>query len=1285
MRTIIYRLLTVIFLIIGCCFRAYSQTNASDVAYDRGVDLYGMRKYAEAIPFFQKADSLEKLDRLDEGSYSLYPMLWVANCYYKLGNVEKAREIEPYSYMLTPVDRKLTLTSDSLADIGYRLMQEGDLENALDVLGRCGEIEKSILGADAYYYANTLSMMAECYMGLGDYERAFLTTSDALKIYRYNAYDVGVAHCYELLGQICYMGDEGYERAYGYYQLAYDKYNSAGYVTESIYSLMGTASCKNAMEEQNDAYKICLEAQEMAEKDSTFMNTPGSYADLLYILMQSEYGLMMYEDAFKHSCEAKQRYEENIDEIDYGSYLHNELHRTYLSQYVSDCSHEEILREAHSIIANSEYIDNAPVWICTTVERLYYRCNPDNIEIEQRIALQRRLMKEIEDIEGYKSASYLEVLADIFNEINWDLSNTKGIVSLYYEIEPIRHEIKEMQLFDQVVLIRNIATVEHGMLNDPQKAITTLRDGIDLLKNNGWQYSLPYCQLLNCIAQVYTFVSEYYSAFEHLQEAMEVYATIEENYKEYDVYRSNEYFATLEQLITYYGSMGDYTRADECFEKIKEFDPDVCDKNTVLFVYQLSAIMRSSQTDEEKLNEMGRVCRQYLSVIEQSKGKDNMDYYTVSLYYSFVLIGLGQTEQADKLMASVQMYMSSHWEGSVMDVYAKTYYAMLQKTKGDIIEAERILRQVLPIAEDNVSVDSQYLITCYNQLVDIYASRGQYVEMQQYITKSLQTLKDILNTNFRSMSYNERSSLWAKFSEWFNTTLPVIAYRGNREDLDCCLYDGVLMSKGLLLNSEIELRKLIAEKGDEYSLSLYEELQNLYVRQKKATENIEEYSRLANEITAKGRELVKSVRTYGDYTENLIVSWEDVRGSLSSSEAAIEFIVAPISKDSMVYSALVLKQGSGPKRVNLFNQKELAAISADNLYTTAEAADLVWEPLMDELQGIKDIYFAPQGMLHSMAIEYLPTGDGGSISDKFNLFRLSSTKEKITENNKKVEQSAVLYGGLNYDADSSAVIQANKDIADDDVFKPRAALPDLRDIAQGLSYLQYALEEVEDIEQLYFAVNESCHSLKGNLGTEESFKHLSGTGKTLLHIATHGFFYTETDYSSSLNSDMLMAMNLFDNVAIPIEDKMLTRSGLFLTGANLALTHQSIPDNMEDGILTAQEISLLDFRDVDLVVLSACKSAMGELTGDGVFGLQRGFKKAGAHTLLMSLWNVDDRATKLLMIEFYKNWLGVNEKRDAMSKREAFLKAQEYLRTTEDGRYKDPKYWAAFVMLDGVE
>jgi CHAT domain-containing protein len=105
-------------------------------------------------------------------------------------------------------------------------------------------------------------------------------------------------------------------------------------------------------------------------------------------------------------------------------------------------------------------------------------------------------------------------------------------------------------------------------------------------------------------------------------------------------------------------------------------------------------------------------------------------------------------------------------------------------------------------------------------------------------------------------------------------------------------------------------------------------------------------------------------------------------------------------------------------------------------------------------------------------------------------------------------------------------------------------------------------------------------------------------------------------------------------------------------------------------------------------VLSACETGLGEITGDGVFGLQRGFKKAGAQSIMMSLWKVDDEATQMLMTQFYTNLTS------GKSKRQSLLDAQRYLREYEDlsapdgpkrHPYSDPRYWAAFILLDAID
>ena len=110
--------------------------------------------------------------------------------------------------------------------------------------------------------------------------------------------------------------------------------------------------------------------------------------------------------------------------------------------------------------------------------------------------------------------------------------------------------------------------------------------------------------------------------------------------------------------------------------------------------------------------------------------------------------------------------------------------------------------------------------------------------------------------------------------------------------------------------------------------------------------------------------------------------------------------------------------------------------------------------------------------------------------------------------------------------------------------------------------------------------------------------------------------------------------------------------------------------------MTAEETSLINLESVDLTVLSACETGLGALSGDGVFGLQRGFKLAGVNSILMSLWEVDDKATSLLMKEFYKNYL------QGKTKIQSLKSAQEYLRVMT--KYSDPVYWAAWIFLDAI-
>ena len=144
-------------------------------------------------------------------------------------------------------------------------------------------------------------------------------------------------------------------------------------------------------------------------------------------------------------------------------------------------------------------------------------------------------------------------------------------------------------------------------------------------------------------------------------------------------------------------------------------------------------------------------------------------------------------------------------------------------------------------------------------------------------------------------------------------------------------------------------------------------------------------------------------------------------------------------------------------------------------------------------------------------------------------------------------------------------------------------------------------------------------------------------------------------------------------------DEVHANSFLVMSGANSSINKEGFLNTEEDGLLTASEISKFDLHKIKMLVLSACETARGNYgTDDMIWGVQRGFKEAGVKSILMSLKKVDDEATKILMVEFYKNLMS------GKTKLQSLKDAQKHLRQIDNGKYDDPKYWASFILLDGL-
>ena len=198
--------------------------------------------------------------------------------------------------------------------------------------------------------------------------------------------------------------------------------------------------------------------------------------------------------------------------------------------------------------------------------------------------------------------------------------------------------------------------------------------------------------------------------------------------------------------------------------------------------------------------------------------------------------------------------------------------------------------------------------------------------------------------------------------------------------------------------------------------------------------------------------------------------------------------------------------------------------------------------------------------------------------------------------------------------------------------------------------------EIDTIESMLRKYRPTAKAtiLRGSSATEETFSQIAPSQR-YLHVATHGFFAPETvknalAASSSEPNRMFSSSDLRPSKPLGQHPDLL--SGLVFAGAN----HEPV-GGANDGILTAAEVHSLDLRGVDLAVLSACETGLGQSAGGkGIIGLQRAFQLAGVHTTITSLWQVDDAATRALMVEFYRNLF---EKK--LSKLESLRQAQIWM------------------------
>ena len=427
------------------------------------------------------------------------------------------------------------------------------------------------------------------------------------------------------------------------------------------------------------------------------------------------------------------------------------------------------------------------------------------------------------------------------------------------------------------------------------------------------------------------------------------------------------------------------------------------------------------------------------------------------------------------------------------------------------------------------------------------------------------------------------------------------------------------------------------------------------------------------------------------------ISVSDVQSALQEDEAAIEFVSFVVTNernDSIMYAAhLLLKNNPVPVFIPLCTEKQLQKLfdSAGStatgmvnriyrgidlgtnntaVYLGKELYNLIWAPLEPHLKGIKKISYTPSRKLFNIAFQALPEDSSLLLMDKYEFRQYFSTKQVVLRNEKVrtattgtlQPKNIFLFGDASFNvAGKTTSKQPMKNNNTSGFYLPVSRGSD----NNVWSALPGTAEEVKKIRRQFELNKVPSKVYTQSAASEENLKALSGNSPQVLHIATHGFFLPEQEKKEEENS----AEN---KNAYTLANDPLLRSGLILAGGNHAWSGKTPVEGMEDGIATAYEISQLNLNNTELVVLSACETALGDVRGsEGVFGLQRAFKMAGVKKMIVSLWQVPDKETAELMTSFYNYWL------KGKTTEQAFAQAQSDMR-----KKYSPYYWAAFVLVE---
>ena len=1303
----------------------------SDSLFRFGMKLYSDSLYEEAIPYFLKSDSLENVARTDNSAYHVdYGKMWAASCYYKIGQ-EKHAQMMSNNYIHEPINKFLLVKSDSILVIADRLEKDGNLEKALSKYYEASQIERTVLGENSYWYANTLRYCAYLSAKLGK-------DDDANKYKELSSFDNTNFDndAFQRLQSMIVI-DKNYEAVdsiLNWYE-SKPQENNSSYAIHFLRFINGL----NKVQAYQDVSLIAPYANSgkkffkhlVSETDSSNAGTANywpflaSCAETFNYLNDSTINEVA-KFSFQYYSEWNQRDLHSLFRVIHNSYQYY----CYNKLWASAAENMECFYDFAIEANDTTFLTPASA---TFIGSAFLRAN-NYKNAEKWFSVSYNLFQTIAT--RNKVRAYSELLLDMATLHHNQGNNT---LALQYSTESCDVNLSNYgkNSKEYVDALALLADCEIG-LGRQDDGLKHFEEVVSLLENTNNmsirekqnykdKLELLYLRLnkkkditsSGSIVTENSIIVEASNAFAqgNLQEAISKFSYL------LKIYDDNFAAVNLSNYVFVAGSLsnalvknGNYVEADSIISKsitiVKEKAPDthllkglyeskgllyytIKNMEMALHWYNLSKdLYEESETkgiryaslisnisvcqmEEGNISEAKHLAEKAYDICTSFYGEnssDAADRLTVLNNLAVIYMKLKEIPKAKETLNSIISIASTPQTESIKALALANMGELLWNYEQDFVAAKEVLSQVqvleAPLYIKDMAEIDLLLIRCITKDDDVLSEIMQYNDRARGEVSSL----------FSHFSEAERETYWEqKSSVMLFLNNISMSFFGNPEARKMA-YDNALFTKNLLLNSGRFLEN-IARQGDS---KMMDEIESIHVLKKSLSakdlpkDSIES---IIYNISSLEKRIIEMTPDFNKRLKSQFKSFEEVKSMLSNDDVAIEFILlphvsTPIEESELEYAALIVKHDSeAPYLIPLCNKKQLDELFdiarllnhefVDSLYSINDNTlyKLLWSKIDSYLSNIKNVYYSPTGYINKINLSSISDGTQ-YISGKYNIHEVSSTTVIEGVKNRKEHNclNATIFGDINYFEEPGAMSansQKYDSFSSGDMFANRSGNRNSWDLLPGTK------DEISYIDEIAKKHGIKSHVYSQNDASEESFKAMSGNAPDIIHVATHGFYFSTVEDVSSSFFD-------FKN-SYTKKDFSLFFSGLLFAGANNVWTGKEIENNVEDGILTADEISRMDLNGCKLIVLSACDTGLGDIDNiDGVFGLQRGLKKAGASTILMSLWKVPDTETCLLMKSFYDHYLS------GESAQQSLRKAQGEL--IKMG--KSPYYWAGFILLD---